>query len=72
MGFPLRLYSINGKSVISKEATLYIGFPSSSKKSTEDLSKGEEKQINPSLDVVRKMFMPFPWGMSFFIQIIKL
>ena len=41
-------YSINGISVISKDAILYAGTFNSSKKSTALKSKGEEKQTNPS------------------------
>ena len=41
-------YSISGISVISKDAILYAGTLNFSKKSTEDWSNGEEKQIKPS------------------------
>jgi hypothetical protein len=43
------MYSIKGISLISKEATLYAGTLSSSKKSTAVLSKGDEKKISPIL-----------------------
>ena len=42
------VYLINGISVISKDAILYAGTLSSSKKSTALKSNGEEKEIKPS------------------------
>src|SRR5690606_21540527 len=49
-GFPLlATYSINGKSVISKDAILYFGTPMLSKKSTALKSKGDEKNSMPKL-----------------------
>jgi len=45
--FLLATYSINGISVISKDAILYAPISISSKKSTEVSSKGEENTINP-------------------------
>ena len=54
-GFPFEATSsIRGISVISKEAILYAGAFKSSRKSTAVLSKGEEKQINPSSSAASK------------------
>ena len=49
-------YSISGISVISNEAILYAGVFSFSKKSTDVLSKGDEKQTNPSSSATLNSF----------------
>ncbi len=46
------VYSIKGKSFISKDAILYAGTLKSSKKSTASLLKGEEKSISPDFSAV--------------------
>src|SRR5690606_25338576 len=58
IGFPFEAtYSINGMSVISKEAILYAGTFNSSKKSTAVLSNGDEKQMSPSSVAISKSFL---------------
>ena len=68
IGFPFEAtYSINGISVISKEAILYAGTLRVSKKSTAVLSNGEEKHINSCFFASLNNFLCHSQGVKAFL-----